>query len=264
MSKARKVLREAAKFLEGGSRHVPLLVNTSNRFSRGGGHSGPTEYEVKYAGSPVELFLNERVSYKPRSLKDAFKTLEFWRGDSSTRPYCPNCGTGGIDDTIEDIAKERGIKFRNPMELFGQILKNDEDLHYELRDEAEEKYWDAEDGVCYNCGYDYEDAEVEAHSYINDVIEGIKDPIVRYIKRLGGDPDVHYSGLSEACYIEFYDADDEERKIRIAAHESKPTYVMLHGESDFIMNIRHARESDIRRWTSNCLEWIKKAGVSRD
>jgi len=213
--------------------------------------------------------------YEIENLKKAFKILDFGKGDGSTRPHCPNCGEDNdLYQAEEDIAKQMGYSEEDwerildgdpPLSKPDMTYDEAEDLHDEIVDRALSNHWDADDGICYTCGYEYGEHEQEAHSYIYDYIENIKNKLVSEIKRLGGDYDVDESGLSEAIYIMFYDGDGDERKIRIAAHESKPTYEYLYGSPDFEILIRHSNiiiEQDlIERQIKSCIEWIRDVGV---
>lgn len=93
----------------------------------------------------------------------------------------------------------------------------------------------------------------------------IAQQIVKAAEAIGIDADLTSSGLSEAQYI-----DTDFGKIRVAKHDAKPTYEMLHGEAVFTVGSEtHASgytqthiASSNGDWL-DCVAWMaNKAGVA--
>lgn len=119
--------------------------------------------------------------------------------------------------------------------------------------------------VCGACGYDEGEEAEEARALLDNTIDCISDRLIAVIEELGGEAETESSGLSEARYIMFLDAAGNEAKIRIAAHEARPTYEMLNGASDCYVDLHEIRSAEqLEMYVKECEQWIRDRGVFVD
>lgn len=188
------------------------------------------------------------------------EALEILKAENATGDECPKCGAFSIDRFVEETGTPEGI---------------DEDEWEEFIDKKIEEFMPAsftpankqanEGAFCSACGWDEWEEAREAQIVVGGAYDNAVERVVDLIEGFGGNVTLQSSGISEAHYIEFYDADGNERKIRIAAHIAKPTYMKMHGPADFEAVVcPECLHMDADGDIDDLLKWIQKVGVEEE
>jgi len=200
----------------------------------------------------VKEIQDQHPSFIDLSLADAFKIIANPEID-----FCPVCGMPEYDEVFNEILEKIGIDLNQ--------LRSNPELEEEISEAATNlAFTDFPDegGYCNHCGYSEFEFKRDAHDIIDDVYENALNEIVGFIEDKGGDPWFGHSGLSEAKYLEFNDRKGKTRKVRIAAHEARPTYQKTYGSADFEAVIDETvSHQDADGNIEDLKKWIDKVGV---